>query len=105
MKIFRKGANADHGTRSVELKVSKMVWNQAAEAFDITFAGAATDFATPSRHIYRLRFTPKELAAQLAMLVEAGSAMESEDFTATFQKALPSLFKLQAMASGLKIAA
>jgi len=105
MKILRRGASADHGTKSVELKIAKMQWAPAAEAFDITFTTAATDFSTGARHNYRLRFSPKELSTILQMLAEAGTAMDGDDFAATFQKAFPSLFKLQAMASGLRIAA
>jgi hypothetical protein len=103
MKILRKGASADHGMRSVELKPSKLKWNGSMEAFDLTFAAPARDFATPSRHSYRVRQTPAEMAAQLSMLAEAAEAMDLEDFSATFAKVLPALFRLQAMASGVKL--
>jgi hypothetical protein len=105
MKIRRKGARADHGMKYVELKLASMKWNPTAEALDVSFAGAASDFSTPARHFYYLRFDPAEQAKWLDMLVEAGTSMDAEEFAAEFKKALPSLFKLQAMASGLKIAA
>jgi hypothetical protein len=105
MKIMRRGASANHGTKSVELKIAGMKWNPTVETFDVQFANAATDFSTGARHDYWLRFSPAELASVIERLVAAGAAMEADDFTETFQKALPSLFKLQAMASGLKIAA
>ena len=105
MKILRRGASANHGTKSVELKIAKMQWTPAVDSFDITFTSAATDFSTGARHAYRLRFSPIELTKVLQMLVEAGATMEGDDFVETFQTALPSLFKLQAMASGLRIAA
>jgi hypothetical protein len=105
MKILRRGARADHGTKSVELKVAGLKWNPTAEAFDVTFAGAVTDFSTYARHQYWLRFSPEELVTLLRLLPDAGSSMQAEDFAEVFQKASPSFFKLQAMASGFRIAA
>jgi hypothetical protein len=105
MKILRRGARADHGTRSVELKVAGVKWNPTAEAFDVTFSGAVSDFSTNARHHYWLRFSPDELVTLVRQLPEAGSSMQAEDFAEVFQKASPSLFKLQAMASGVRIAA
>jgi hypothetical protein len=105
MKILRRGARADHGTRSIELKVAGLKWNPTAEAFDITFNGAGTDFNTYAKHHYWLRFSPEELVMLLRQLPDAGSAMQAEDFAEVFQKASPSLFKLQAMASGFRLAA
>ena len=103
MEIRRRGASANHGTKSVKLKLSKMQWMPAAEAFDITFASAATDFSTDARHQYRLRFSPQELATIVEILADAASAMDSDDFAGTFQKASASLFKLTAMASGIRV--
>jgi hypothetical protein len=105
MKIMRKGARADHGMKSVDLKIAKMRWNPTSETLDISFSSAASDFSTPARHNYFLRFKAEEQAAWLDMLVEAGAAMDSEQFAEVFRSAFPSLFKLQAMDSGLKIAA
>jgi hypothetical protein len=105
MKIMRKGARADHGMKSVELKVSGLRWNPTTETFDVTFAGAATDFSTDARHNYYLRYSPAELATQLSMLAEAGASMDPEEFGAVFAKVMPALFRLQAMASGVKLAA
>lgn len=105
MKILRRGARADHGTKSVDLKLSKMRYNPTVDALDVTFANAASDFATDARHNYTLRLTPKEQANLLSMLAEAGAAMDAEQFSEVFAPALPSLFKLQAMASGLRLAA
>ncbi len=105
MKIIRKGARANHGMRSVELKGSKLRWNPTVNTFDLTFANAATDFSTDARHTYNLRYSPSELAAQIAMLAEAGAAMDAEEFATVFAKALPALLRLQVMASGIKLAA
>ena len=105
MKILRKGARADHGVRSVTLKLSKMKWNATEEAFDVEFAGAAADFSTEGRHVYKVRYAPDEMARQLALLADAATGMDSEDFATVFGKALPALFRLQAMASGVKLAA
>jgi hypothetical protein len=105
MKIMRKGARADHGMKSVQLKIAKMRWNPTVETLDVSFTSAASDFNTPARHNYFLRFDPEEQAAWLDMLVEAGASMDAEQFASVFGKSFPSLFKLQAMASGLKIAA
>lgn len=105
MKIIRIGARANHGSRSVELKMSKFRWNPTATSFDLTFTKAACDFATDARHNYTLRYSAKELASQLTMIAEASASMDAEEFAATFSEALPALFRLQMMASGLKLAA
>lgn len=105
MKIRRSGARANHGVKSVDLKLAKMRWNPTTETLDVSFGGAATDFSTPARHYYYLRFDPEEQARWIDMLAEAGASMDAEQFAETFAKSLPSLFKLQARASGLKIAA
>jgi hypothetical protein len=78
MKILRKGARADHGVKKVELKTSKLKWNATEEAFDLTFAGSAPDFSTDGRHIYKVRYTPAELASQLSMLADAATSMDAE---------------------------
>ncbi len=103
MEIRRRGASANHGTKAVALKISKMQWMPASEVFDITFSGAATDFSTGGRHHYRLRFSAKELATLVQNLADAAPAMDGDEFAETFQKASPSLFKLQAMASGMRV--
>lgn len=105
MRILRKGARADHGTKSVELKGAKLQWNPTVGAFDQTFAKAARDFSTDGRHQYKLRLTPDEQADQLVMLADTASSMDPEDFQEAFRKALGALFRLQAMASGMKLAA
>jgi hypothetical protein len=105
MKILRRGARADHGTKAIDLKVSGLKWSSTAEAFDVTFVGAVRDFSTNARHQYWLRFSPQELAMLIQGLPEAGASMEGDDFAEVFQKASPSLFRLQAMASGMKVAA
>lgn len=105
MKIRRKGARADHGMKFVELKLAQMRWNPTTETLDVSFGGAASDFSTPARHHYFLRFDPEEQAKWLDMLAEAGASMDAEEFAQTFGKSLASLFRLQAMASGWKIAA
>lgn len=105
MKIRRSGAKANHGVTSVNLKLDKMRWNPTTETMDVSFSGAATDFSTPARHHYYLRFDSDEQAKWLDMLAEASASMDPEEFAQTFAKSLPSLFKLQARASGLKIAA
>ncbi len=105
MKIIRKGARADHGAKTVELKVSKVRWNSTTDTFDVIFATAATDFSTEARHVYKLRYPPSELAAQLSMIADAAESMDPDDLVAVFGKALAALFRLQAMGSGLKVAA
>lgn len=104
MKIRRTGARANHGMRSVDLKLAQMRWNPTTETLDVSFAGAASDFSTPARHQYYLRFDAQEQAKWLDMLADAGASMDAEEFAETFGKSLGSLFRLQAMASGLKIA-
>src|SRR5690348_8977336 len=101
MKIRRKGARADHGIKSVDLRLANMRWNPTAETLDVSFASAATDFSTSARHHYFLRFDPEEQAKWLDLLAEASASMDAEEFAAKFAKSLPSLFKLQARASGL----
>jgi len=105
MKIVRKGAKADHGVKTVELKPAKMRWNATFDTFDVLFSAAARDFNTSGRHIYKLRYLPSELAAQISMLADAAEGMDAEEFAETFSKVSPALFKLQAMASGLRLAA
>jgi hypothetical protein len=105
MKILRIGARANHGQKKVELKLSKLRWNPTVQAFDLTFANAAADFATDARHNYSVRYSAKELASQLTMLAEAGAAMDAEEFAETFAPTLPAVFRIQAMASGVKLAA
>jgi hypothetical protein len=105
MKILRKGARADHGVKSVDLRISKIRWNPTAETFDVNFVNAAKDFATDARHNYHLRFSPEEQATLLGMLTEAGAAMGAEEFASVFAKSLPAIFRLQVMASGVKLAA
>jgi hypothetical protein len=105
MKILRKGARANHGLKAVNLKPSKMQWSATAEAFDITFASSATDFNTDARHVYRMRYAPGELAAMLSMLSEAAESMGAEDFASVFGKVASDIYRLHAMACGLKVAA
>ena len=105
MKILRRGARADHGTKSIDLKIAGLRWNPTAEAFDVTFAASVRDFSTKGRHQYWLRFSPPELLGLIQGLPEAGASMEGNDFAEVFQKASASLFRLQAMAAGIKVAA
>ena len=104
MHILRRGARADHVTRSISLKIADLKWNGSAGAFDINFSGAASDFSTDARHHYWLRFSPDEIVTLLQSLPAAGASMEGKDFADVFQKAASSLFRLQAMASGLRVA-
>lgn len=105
MKIRRSGARANHGVTSVDLKLAKMRWNPTTETLDVSFGGAATDFSTPARHHYFLRFDPEEQAQWLDLLAEASTSMDPEEFAEIFSKTLPSLIKLQVRAAGMKIAA
>jgi len=105
MKILRKGARADHGMKSVELKPAKVEWNRTSDTFDLTFSHAATDFNTEARHKYKIRSSAMEQAAQLTMLAAAATLMDRDEFITAFAPALPALFKLQAMAIGVKVAA
>lgn len=103
MKILRRGAKADHGFRKVELKNPKLKWNPTIGAFDLSFAGPATDFATDGRHNYTVRQSPQELASQMIQLAKEGSAMDAEEFASIFGPTLSALTKLQIMASGIRL--
>ena len=105
MRIMRRGAKSDHGVSGVELKNPKLKWNSTAEKFDVLFTGAATDFSTPSKHNYNLRFDPDELASLFSSLALEGAAMDSEEFAEAFARVLPAMTRIQMMASGIKLAA
>jgi hypothetical protein len=105
MKIFRKGAKADHGVRSVELKRPTVRWNPTHDTFDVNFSGPANDFATNSRHNYTLRWEPPELASILNQLADQALSMDADEFKGTFAGSLPAILRLQLLASGVRLAA
>jgi hypothetical protein len=105
MKIMRKGAKADHGVRSIDLAKPAMRWNPTQDTFDLKFAGPTYDFATTSRHNYTMRIQPSEMASIISQLAEQAMSMDADEFTLTFRETLPSLLRLQMMASGVKLAA
>lgn len=105
MKIIRKGARANHGLKSVALKLADVRWNSTAEGFDVTFAGSAEDFTTEARHVYRLRFTAAEMATLIGKMGGAAESMGAEEFGEVFGKHSADLYRLHAMACRLKLAA
>lgn len=105
MKILRRGASANHGYRAVDLKQKSLRWNSSAGAFDVSFDGAARDFATHARHIYLLRIEPNEMAQMLNQFAEQALSMETDDFIAVFGNSIPALLRLQLLASGIRLAA
>jgi hypothetical protein len=105
MKILRRGASADHGYRSIELKRPSCRWNPTADAFDVSFAEATRDFATQGRHIYYLRIEPSEMAQILKQFAEQALSMETDEFVAVFGDSVPAFLRLQLLASGIRLAA
>jgi hypothetical protein len=103
MKILRKGARANHGVKSVELKNPKLKWNSTYDTFELTFPNSASDFTSDARHNYRIRIDAGEMSAILVMIGQESSSLDSEDFVSSFSKAIPSLEKMRLMACGLKV--
>jgi hypothetical protein len=103
MKILRKGARADHGVKTVELKGPKFKWNSTCDAFELTFPTSARDFTGDARHNYRIRLDSGEMAAILKMMGEEASALDAEEFASSFAKTIPSLERMRLMACGIKV--
>lgn len=99
MRISRRGASADHGWRSVELKKLKFRWNPTNEAFEILSGAPASDFATHARHNYTLKLSLGELAQMVRALGAECRGIESEEFVEKFAPAVPALVRVMARAS------
>ena len=99
MKILRRGARADHGPKSIEIKRMKHRWNPTSETFDSTSVGASIDFSTPARHNYTLKRTLEEISAEIQSLGDDCKNIDADEFAAIFGPALPALVRIAARAS------
>lgn len=104
MKILRRGATANHGYRSVDLKNPWVRWNPTADAFDVGFKDAASDFATQARHIYHLRIDPAEMAKILTQIADQAMSMETDEFIGAFGGSAPAFLRLHLLSSGIRLA-
>jgi hypothetical protein len=100
MKISRRGASADHGESSVELKTPSFVWQKFDSSLAIKRANVK-DFSSKSRHDYKITFGFSELVNLINTLSEAAIA-EPMAMERGLEPSLKALIRLQTVVAGLK---
>jgi hypothetical protein len=101
MKISRRGASANHGVRSVELKKLKYEWNEATETFDIVSGTSSTDFNTLAHHKYKLKLTLPEVASFVKALGMQCKKIDADEFVEAFGETTSEVFRIMARASAV----
>lgn len=100
MKIARRGAFADHGESSIELKAPSFVWRKLDSNMTIKHSGVK-DFSTKSRHSYTISLSLPEMADLIQSLSDAALA-DPALFEEHLEPSLKAITRLQAVVAGLK---
>ena len=99
MKITRRGASADHGLKSIEIKKPKFRWNPNTKTFDISSTSPVLDFSTSARHNYTIKIPLEELAKLINAAGQECKSIDSDEFVDSFAPVMPSLYRMMAVAS------
>ncbi len=98
MKIYRRGSQKDHGSKSISLDEPKIELS-ANQSF-VSFAQwNVKDFSGASQHDYTVTLRFRELASAIQVVADA-AVKDPESFEKYFEPVLKSLIRLQAVAAG-----
>lgn len=100
MKISRRGATADHGESSIELREPAFAWSKTDSCITAK-QSSVKDFSTKSRHRYIVRLSITEINEVLRTLSDA-AVDDPECFEKLLEPSLKAILRIQAVASGIK---